>query len=69
MGILSFEISSRRDYRLGASRFQTFMQLLAVLAFVGDQFGRGRHGSDAGLRDLEIMHVAGRQEQDERAAF
>ncbi len=32
-------------------------------------FGRGRHGLDAKPRDLAIMHVAGRQEQDAGAAF
>ena len=41
-------------------------QSLAVIALVGDEFGRRRHGCDAALGDLAIVEVSRGQEQ---AAF
>lgn len=49
---------------LGASRLQPFMQNLAVIAFVGEQFCRRGQRLDTKLSDLAVADVAARQEQD-----
>lgn len=67
--VLDFAVLARWDDGLGAALIQPFAQGLAVIAFVGDEFGRGRHGLDAKLRDLAIMDVSGCQEQDAGTAF
>ena len=62
--ILDFAVLARRDDWLGATLGKPFAQGPAVISFVGDEFGRGWHGGDNGLRDLAIMHISGGQEQD-----
>src|SRR5690606_5474318 len=66
---LDFAVLAGRDDGLGSALAQPFAQGLAVIAFVGDQFGRGRQRLDALLRDLAIVRVARREYQDERAAL
>lgn len=51
------------------ARLKPFAQRLAVIALVGDELGRWRRGRDAKLRNLAIINVSERQEQDPRAAF
>ncbi len=43
---------------------EPFAQFPAVMALAGDRLGGWRHGLDAALCDLAIMHVSGRREQD-----
>ena len=54
-------VLSRWDDGPGPALFEPFP---AVTAFAGDKFGGWRHGLDAALCDLAIMHVSGRREQD-----
>lgn len=67
--VLDFAVFTRRDDGLGSALAQPFAQGLAVIAFVGNQFGRGWHRLDALLRDLAIMGVSRGQEQDEGPAL
>ncbi len=61
VGISDLAALSRRDDGPGPALFKPFAQFPA---FVGDKFGGWRHGLDAALCDLAIMHVSGRREQD-----
>src|SRR3546814_2142938 len=58
-----------RDDGPCATRGQPSPQIVAVIAFVGDEVGRWRQGFDAGLGNPHVVHVARCQQQDERAAF
>lgn len=60
--VLDLAVLAGWDDGLGATLDQPFPQRLAVVALVGDQFGRRWHRLDAKLRDLAIVHVSGRQE-------
>ena len=66
---MDLAVFARRDDGFGAALIQPFAQSLAVIAFVGYELGRGRHRPYAKLRNLVIMDVAGRQEQDAGSAF
>ena len=67
--ILDFTVFARRDDGPRAAFVEPFAQGPAVIALVGDEFGGGRQGFDAELRDLAVMRVSRRQEQDAGAAF
>ncbi len=62
--ISDLAVFSRQDDGPGPAPFKPFAQFPTVTAFVGDRFGGWRHGLDAALCDLAIMHVSGRREQD-----
>jgi len=67
--VLDFAVLARRDDGLGTTLVEPLAQSLAVIVFVGDEFGGGWQSFDAEPRHLAIVDVAGRQEQDVRAAF
>ena len=62
-------VTAWRDHRRHPVRFGLSHDGIAVIAFVRDEFGGGWHGFDAALGNLAIMHMSGRQEEDERPAF
>ena len=62
--ISDLAVLSRRDEGPGPALFKPFAQFPAVMALAGDTFGGWRHGLDAALWDLAIMHVSGRRGQD-----
>src|SRR5665647_1766916 len=67
--VLDLAVLAGRNDGLGATLGQPFPQCLAIVPLVSDEFRRGWHRSDAELRDLAIVHVSGRQEQDAGAAL
>ena len=66
---LDFAVRLRGDDRRGSALDQPGAQGVAVVAFVGDQVVRGWNGIDRLDRDLDIMRVARRQQEDVRASF
>ncbi len=58
-----------RDDRHGAALNQPCPQGIAVIPFVRDQVLRRRHRIDGRHGNLDVMRVAGRQQEDVRAAF
>jgi len=69
LSVLDFAVLARRGDGLGTTLVEPLAQSLAVIAFVGDALGGGSQSFDAEPRHLAIVDVAGRQEQDVRAAF
>ena len=47
------------DDGLGTAFGKPGTQIIAAIAFIADQFSRGRHGRDAGLGDLHIVNISG----------
>lgn len=66
---LHLAVGLRRDDRDGAAFDQPGTQSVTVVAFVGDQIVGWRHSVDGLDRDLGIMRIAGRQQEDVRAAL
>lgn len=62
--ILDLAVLARRNVGLSATLKQPLAQFLAVVSLIGDEFDRCRHRRNAELRDLAIVNVSGRQEQD-----
>lgn len=55
--VLDFAVLARQD-ALCTPRVEPFAQGLAVIAFVGDEFGGWRDGFDVAPRDLAIVNVS-----------
>ena len=56
---LDLAVSFGWDDRRGASLYQPVTQIVAVIAFIADEFGRGRQGRDAGLGHHHIVDISG----------